>query len=345
MKSGRGFGSILEMMEPLEQSPTIPPPVPFKNRRPWLIVFGIFEVLIALAFLGLGLMMLLLPQEALKQAQAQQQPGTPQISMLPVAMMYAALASAWLVTGIGTILAKNWARIVSLVLSYFWLVTGVIGILVSGVILPAILKQQSHGSADSSAVALLFVLGFMTLLMVLLPGVFLLFFHNNDVRATCLSGYESAETQRPVLMNVLISLFALSVLCGPFSLFSPYPAVVFAIPIWGLPGKLILLVSLSAEAVALWGFVKADIRGWWVAMFSSAFWIASSSALFFRHDSLITLYEKMGMNTQAMKSMQGAFAVGGVFVIIMVVGRLVAIIYSRRYFPSDAPFPQGDTVV
>src|ERR1700741_3043234 len=107
-------------MEALDQPaqkppPMLPPPPTFKNRRPWLIAFGVAELLIAVAFLGFGFMMLLLPEEAMQQAQ-QSQPAQPipvKQLMLMVSLMYAAIATVWGVTGIGTMLAKNWGRILS----------------------------------------------------------------------------------------------------------------------------------------------------------------------------------------------------------------------------------------
>lgn len=332
-------------MEPTEQLiPPTPPPT-FINRRSWLIVFGIVELLIAAAFLGLGFMMVLIPQEALKQAQAQQPPGAPQVPMLAIAAIYATFATVWVVVGIGTILTKNWARVGSLVLSYFWLICGLLGTLVFALVLPMTLKTQPNLQKGSMVFVEVFMFVFMGIIMVLVPGVFLIFFHNKNVKATCLDAEGGVESKRPVVMNVLIVLFAISIFFTPFSLFSSYPALMFGTLIWGLSKILVMLAYVTAEGIALWGYLKTDIRGWWVSVVATVFWTLSSVVTLMR-GNLGSLYERMGISPQQLKVFNGPFLV--VFMalgLLFVLAKLGAIIYSRRYFPVASSQLRSEPVI
>lgn len=328
-------------MDPLDQtSRLLPPPAPaptFVNRRPWLIVFGVFEILIAFLLVGMGLLMVAVPQDALRQAQARQQPGAPQISLLSLAAIYAAMATVWLVVAIGTIMAKNWARIISLVLSYFWLSGGVVATLLLALILPEVARQQPNAAAASTTFVMAFTLTFMVILMVLVPGVFLLFFHNKNVRATCEATDIGISNKRPTIMYVLIVLFVLTLIGVPFTLFSGHPILLFGTLLWGTAKVVAMTIYLLAEIIALWGFIKVDLRGWWAALFITALWMLSTLVTLAR-GNITSLYERMGFAAST-RMLQGKILIFGLVIgLLYVIGKLAAIIYSRRYFaPASTP--------
>jgi hypothetical protein len=332
-------------MEPLDQTPqAFPPPLlappTFKNRRPWLIVFGILELLIAVMFLGMGLMMLLLPEEALKQAQQGQPPQPMPVRqlMLMVALMYAAIATVWAVTGIGTILAKNWARIVSLVLSYFWLICGVFGMLIWAIILPQTLKTQPNMPHGGLGLVLVFTFVAMGIIFVVVPGIFLVFFHNRNVKATCIAGETYARPSRPALMRILIVIFAITLICVPFNFFIPYPVIVFGVLGWGAIKAGVLCLFLITEGISLWGYLRSDLLGWWVALGASIFW-ALSTLVTLSRGNLIDLYGRMGFDTARMAPFQSHsfLALTWIFGLLFAAGKLLAVIYSKRYFPTTPP--------
>src|SRR5881394_2876059 len=105
-------------MEQLPQAPPqSPAPHPFKNRRGWLIAFGIVQILIACFFL----LMAGFTTFAVS-AMPKTNPAPPVSLLYGVGLMYVGVAALFLTIGIGSIRAKNWARITTLVLSWFWLV-------------------------------------------------------------------------------------------------------------------------------------------------------------------------------------------------------------------------------
>src|SRR5947207_616788 len=115
------------------QQPPIPASVPYKNRRGWLIAFGIVQILIPCFFLLMTAIMAFGVASLPKTSPGS--PALPTAMLYVVALVYLGVAALFIVTGIGSIRAKNWARITILILSWFWLVTGVFSVLILAVLL------------------------------------------------------------------------------------------------------------------------------------------------------------------------------------------------------------------
>src|SRR5437868_12457342 len=125
-----------------ELQPSMPQtfaPLPYKNRRGWLISFGIVQILIACFFLLMTAIMAFGIGSMPKASPGS--PALPTAMLYVVVLMYLGVAALFIVTGIGSIRAKNWARITILVMSWLWLVTGVFSVLISVLIVPAIMRQ------------------------------------------------------------------------------------------------------------------------------------------------------------------------------------------------------------
>src|SRR5436309_2035132 len=85
-------------------------PLPYKDRRGWLIAFGIVQILIACFFLLLAASM------GFASTTMPKGNPVPQTALLyVVCVMYLGGAAIFLAIGIGSIRAKEWARITSLV--------------------------------------------------------------------------------------------------------------------------------------------------------------------------------------------------------------------------------------
>src|SRR5258708_30551194 len=98
----------------------MPPAAPsFKDRRGWLVAFGVVEILIACFFLlVLALMMIVIPAMPMPPGQ----PTLPRGMFALVGLLfYGPLAAIFLIVGIGSIRTRNWARIAMMVLSSLWL--------------------------------------------------------------------------------------------------------------------------------------------------------------------------------------------------------------------------------
>src|ERR1700687_2212718 len=95
---------------------SLAPAVAFKDRSAWLKAFGIAEIALAVLLLGMTAVMARVPL-APEAASAR-----------VVSTLFGALCgTALLVMGVGSILRKNWARLFALIVSGFWLASGICG--------------------------------------------------------------------------------------------------------------------------------------------------------------------------------------------------------------------------
>ena len=119
----------------------LPVAIPYKSRRGWLIAFGVIEILMGC---GCVLMTLFSAYALLGPARAKMPLGP--ISPLGAAVMaglqYELLALLFFTGGIGSILCKNWARILMLVVSGLWLGIGLISTLTLAFTVPAMMHHH-----------------------------------------------------------------------------------------------------------------------------------------------------------------------------------------------------------
>src|SRR4030095_9213279 len=107
----------------IEIPPPISPAPAFKNRKGGLIAFGVVEILLGC------LQLLFVPLMLFGQIQVARMQGTdPNFrQIIPGTLFYAMSATAFIWLGIGSILARRWARALWLVLAWMWLLFGLVG--------------------------------------------------------------------------------------------------------------------------------------------------------------------------------------------------------------------------
>jgi hypothetical protein len=169
----------------MNQPTSVSPVAEFKDRRGGLICFGILMIVIG-CVCALFVPLMFLGQMMSVKAIG----GAPNYSMMaPGAVMYAMLAVAFVWLGIGSIMARRWARALLLVLSWIWLVSGIFVIVFMAFFLPAILANQPPGGYQlpeaARVVTMIVMLGFMGVTLVVLPTVLVLFYRSPHVKATC----------------------------------------------------------------------------------------------------------------------------------------------------------------
>ena len=120
-----------------EPVPTPPsePTATYRDRRMALIVFGIVQLfLAALCLLMTGLVVLG------HLMSAQSAAASPEIRILiPAVALYAGAAFGFACLGIGSIQCRRWARALTLVLAWFWLVMGVVMVPMVAWVMPKVL--------------------------------------------------------------------------------------------------------------------------------------------------------------------------------------------------------------
>jgi hypothetical protein len=202
---------------PEETQPTSSAARQYKDRRTWLVLFGVVELLIA-TFLGfMAALMMALPRIAGSRPLP---PVLPHGFWFAMAATYLLGGLLFVAGGIGSILAKNWARLLMLFLSWCWLVLGIFAaigqifalIVGHGVTTAQVENQQL--SPQLIHVVQVFTSIFILIVFVVVPLTFIIFYTRKSVKATCQRTMSIAQREQvvPTAIWVLVVLLGLRVL-------------------------------------------------------------------------------------------------------------------------------------
>jgi len=307
----------------------------FKDRTIGLVLFGCFELLIG------GFFVLMIPMVALSAMVPQ--PGGPPMGlrmMIPAMVIYALVAVGFIWLGIGSILARRWARALILVISWMWLVAGIFSLAFFLFVMPDVFErmaQQGDIPAQAVMVVKFVALGTVGVICVFLPAVFVLFYQSPHVRATCeFKDPKVRWTDRcplPVLaLVVLFGFSAVSMVSAP-----SYGCVVpaFGTILTGLPGGLVLLAATLLLVYLARGLYKLRMTAWWVTVGLIVLGTASNVFTFSRI-GLMEMYEKMNMPEQQLQLIRetGMIETMNVPAITAISAAVFLgyLLYVRRYF-------------
>ncbi|MDE3181744.1 MAG: hypothetical protein KGM47_19025 [Acidobacteriota bacterium] len=158
----------------------------YKDRSGWLIAFGAVDIFFGLVSLLVVVVLYIIPL-SLPQGS-----GPGEVSDVWSAVFFAgaavvlAFAVCLLLSGIGSILRRNWARITMLVVSPIWLAAGVALTVYFAVAGPPAIGFSGHPALATIQMTILLVRVSFGLTMIVVPAAFLLFYSRKSVKATCL---------------------------------------------------------------------------------------------------------------------------------------------------------------
>ena len=320
-----------------------PLPAPLKNRRGWLIAFGIFQILIGcFCLLMLAFLLISLPTIS----HASRTPGAPELPTIAVVMaflVYGGLGAVFLALGVGSIMCKNWARIGTQIVSGFWLVTGLLSGLALVFVLPGVVAQQGKVPPEQQHLMYVVMGVFMALFMVLLPATLLGFYSLRSVRATCLAGglgpastaviTQRAASQTPISI-ILLALWECLGVLALLSLLVVRGNVVFGIVVVGPAIMLLMVPHAILCGIAAWLIFRRDYLGWKISFFKLLFWSASWAVTLWRRD-LLEVYQQMGFSGEQLQLMQQLPHLQVITVVSSAAGfglYLVLLLYTRKFF-------------
>ncbi len=308
----------------------------YRDRKIGLIVLGILEVLLG------GLCLLLVPVLLLGNAVAAQQ-GTAKaapMAILPALGIYAMAGTICITLGLGSILARRWARALWVCLSGVGLVMGVLAVpfaLYATVVgLPRALAANGQPSMPAVAqlAAVVVMIGFMLIFYLVLPAVLFLFYRSPHVRRTC----EARDPQERWTDRCPLPVLALSLFTGLGAFMvlfllgqrSPFPA--FGVFVTGSAGAILIVAYSAVMLYAAMGLYHLRASAWWILLAVTLVAGISWMITLWRAD-LPALYLQMGL-TPEMASQAGDMArmfkwAGPV----MFLPWLAWLLYVRRYFP------------
>ena len=323
-----------------EDAPFPAPPVApeFKDHRLGLKVFGVLEILCG-ALAGLMIPLMVLGQiMASRVTQDPMRLG----QVLNGVVLYGLIAAALIWVGIGSFQARRWARALSLIISWSWLLTGVVTLVSMIFFLPTLFKasqQQGQQMPEMAQMIMKFVmLAVIGLFFIVVPAIFVGFFQSRHVRATC-------EARDPVpcwtdacplpllALCLWLGFGAFSVLLMPVSANGVLP--VFGQLISGPVGWLGCVALAGVLGYSAWAMYRLRKAGWWSAVGFLGLASVSGFVTFSRVD-LLEMYRLMGYGERHLEMMrQFPFAQGHWMAYLSLVGAAIMLAYLlfvRRYF-------------
>ncbi len=240
-------------------------------------------------------------------------------NMLPIAALYGVLAVILIWLGIGSIMARRWARALLAIWSWSWLAMGLMS-LVAMVLMASHLAeviraaqppgqpQLSGGAQTAIMLVPIFLMGF---LFVVLPLIWGLFYSGRNVKATCEARDPVVRwTDRcplPVLaVSLWLGLGTASMLVMPvFHSVAP----LFGMLLSGAAGTVFYLALAAIWGYAAWAVYRLEWRGWWMVFVAFILFGVSNVITYSVHD-ISEVYALMGYAPAQVEQM-GALGFSG----------------------------------
>jgi hypothetical protein len=338
---------------PLPEAPVSDAPA-YRDRGTGLVIFGVAQIILGL------LAALMVPLIALSMFMSRLAPGG---AMRPGQLVsgvatYTFIAAALLALGIGSVRMRRWARALTLVTSWYWLIMGTLGTILLTAVLPVAMKsalaQAQQNSAGTSspeittgvmAVIITVMIVFFAFFLVVVPIAFVIFYSRNDVAETCRHRDPverwTDRTPLPVLGASLAfftgSLYSLLVaLTTPmFPFFGHY--------LTGIPAAGCLVALAALDLYLATALFRLRSSGWWIAILAAPVRMLAVASSYSRA-GLMQAYSKMGWSDEQMNMLNSSplfrsrvFLWWGVILMMVFFGYLL---WLKRYFKApDAGTP------
>jgi hypothetical protein len=332
---------------------TAQPPTPtsvYPDRSTRLMLLGIVQVLLGCLCGLLAVMMVALsslgPMAGAPQGQAMHSQ-----MMVPAMVFYLPLAVAFIWLGIGLACARRWAWTLTVLLSWMWLIMGVVGsvmvVFFMGPMMASV-AQQGKMPPEALMVMLIFLGAVMGCVYLLLPGVFLALCHGESVRATCQRRDPKIRWTDRCPMPVLALSIMLVLSVVSMSSLVAYGCVMplFGVLISGAAGAVVILLIALVLAYLAWGTYRLQMAAWWGTLLLGIVGALNAVVTFSRTD-LMEMYEKMGMPADQLEMMRKTGLVesmshwGPWMGLVGGAGALGYLLYVRRYFVRSAEGTSG----
>jgi len=324
------------MKEEMEISPASQT-VAYKDRSVWLAIFGVFTILLG------GICLLFIPLMIFGATSTHTAGGI--TSLVPAMAMYGAVGIGLVWCGIGSILARRWARALLLIFSWSWLAIGMIALAFIAILLSPAIHARIHGSNTGSPGAQyagLAIAGVILLFtFVLIPAIWAWFYGRKSVKATCearnpLPSWTDACPLPVLAMSLFLGVSTLSCLGNLFS----YRVIPFCgVFLTGVPAVLVYIILIAVWSIAALGLYKLDRRAWWILLLTAILMFLSSITTYWFHN-LQDFYRAMGYSAQQVRAMQNAAVFDGYGMVWMTLATVLPtigyILFIGRYFRPAA---------
>jgi hypothetical protein len=317
--------------------------VVFKDRKTGLVIFGIFHIIIG-AFCALFMLFTIVGAMALRNLGGSTGAVMSVGQMILFVFLYLLLVVWFVWMGIGSILARKWARTSILITSWLWLIGGLIGFIAILLFMPAIFSFLAAGEeipGEAAVIVQSMVTALWLFMFIAIPGAFVLFYSSRHVKATC----EQKDPRRrwtdkaPLPVITLSSILGCMAISMPLMGFYRWTSHFFGVVVSGIPGAVIVLVYAVLFAYAAWGTYKLQVKAWWCGFLSTVA-LDVSMVITYSRVNLGEFYEKMGVPQERLEIMQRLDLFHDPRVVLLwglvIIGFLGFMIYTKRYFKASA---------
>ncbi|HEU6449387.1 MAG TPA: hypothetical protein VFV23_13225 [Verrucomicrobiae bacterium] len=268
--------------------------------------------------------------------------------LLPSMAAYLALMVAMIWLGVGSIMARRWARALLLIFAWVWLVIGIVTMAGMIIWLPKffanIRDNMPPNQPPMPGGAEIFVIGFMILFLgfffILLPAVWVFFYRSPHVKATCEARDPEARwtdaCPLPVLVMPALTLFSLPlmVLIGlSGNCVMPF----FGVFISGITAGAFCIAIGALSVYFSWLIYRLQPLGWWLALTAMVLFMISGWLTFARHD-LAEMYQLMNFPPEQIELIQktGMPDLIRWFMPLSAAPFVIYLLFIKRYFRKTA---------
>lgn len=330
--------------------PLIPEVPGYHDRGTGLVIFGVLQIILGLLaalmvpFIALGAFMSrLAPGGAVRPGQ-----------FISGVVTYGLAASGLVGLGIGSVQMRRWARALTLVAAWYWLITGSLITVLLTAMLPVTMRsalaqaqQNAPGgpsptiSTGVMAVIITLIIIFAAVFLVLVPIAFVVFYSRKDVSETVRHRDPierwTDQTPLPVLgASVVLAIGALYLLLvGVTTPVFPF----FGQYLTGISGSACFVVMAALDAYLAIALFRLQSSGWWIAAVSAPIRLLSMVLTYARAD-MMQAYSKMGVSDAQLKMLNSNPMFHGPvllwFSLISMVLLFAYLLWLKRYFRRPA---------
>jgi hypothetical protein len=321
----------------------LPPEIPtytkdsYVDRKGGLVAFGIMTMLMG------AILALFAPLMIWGASMAKNVPGQDTRAIFSSAVIYAVMGATFICLGIGSMKAQRWARALLLIFAWGWLIVGICTMVFLAVCLPQMMgsigTSVPSGTPPPPTGAIVGItMVFTSIFMVIIPGVWVLFYQSRNVKVTCeVENPEESWTDRCPLPVIAICAWMASAVPSMVLMSLGYKGAIpfFGTFLVGAAGTVAYLVIAAAWSYSAWAMYHLRWSGWWVLVVSLILFSVSAFITYTRHD-VSELYELMGYPAEQIAQMKKfTFMKGQTMAWLSGGGALLPLAYLlfvRKYF-------------